>query len=77
MWIVIVVVLTIALIGCLGYILILKRDMRGVQKADRMKQVFLDDEGHSQPLDGMEHRMNPRFMARLCESVARLFSPLL
>ncbi|MBR2239631.1 MAG: cardiolipin synthase [Prevotella sp.] len=45
--------------------------------AVRMKDVFLTDEAHSQPLDGMEHRMNPRFMARLCESVARLFSPLL
>ena len=45
--------------------------------AVRMKEVFLTDEAYSQPLDGMEHRMNPRFMARLCESVARLFSPLL
>ena len=45
--------------------------------AARMKQVFLTDEGHSVSLDSMAHRMSPRFMARLCESVARLFSPLL
>ena len=46
MWIVIVVILAIALIGCLGYILVLKRDMRGIQKADRMKQVFLTNISH-------------------------------
>ena len=45
--------------------------------AVRMKQVFLNDETHSQALANIEERMNPRFMARLCESVARLFSPLL
>lgn len=45
--------------------------------ATRMREVFLADETHSLLLADMEDRMNPRFMARLCESVARLFSPLL
>ena len=45
--------------------------------AVRMREVFLADETHSLLLSDMEERMNPRFMARLCESVARLFSPLL
>lgn len=45
--------------------------------AIRMREVFLADETHSLLLADMEDRMNPRFMARLCESVARLFSPLL
>ena len=42
-----------------------------------MRQVFLTDETHSQQLADMAERMKPSFMARLCESVARLFSPLL
>ena len=45
--------------------------------ASSMKQVFLDDEQHSQPLADQEQRMNPRFLVRLIESLARLFSPLL
>ena len=49
----------------------------GEEFAVRMKEVFLNDEIHSQALADIEERMNPRFMARLCESVARLFSPLL
>ena len=43
----------------------------------RMKEVFLADESSSLPLSEQPLRMNPRFMARLGESVARLFSPLL
>ena len=49
----------------------------GEEFAVRMRQVFLNDETHAQTLSDMQERMNPRFMARLCESVARLFSPLL
>lgn len=45
--------------------------------AVRMREVFLADETRSLQVADMEERMNPRFMARLCESVARLFSPLL
>ena len=42
-----------------------------------MRQMFLSDERCSQPLAAMDERMRPRFAARLCESLARLFSPLL
>ena len=45
--------------------------------ACRMKQVYLEDESQSVPLSEQTQRMNPSFMARLTESVARLFSPLL
>jgi len=42
-----------------------------------MKQVFLADEKLSKQLGSMTERMSPRFIERLGESVARLFSPLL
>ena len=42
-----------------------------------MKQVFLADEELSKQLGNMTERMSPRFIERLGESVARLFSPLL
>ncbi len=42
-----------------------------------MKEMFLADERHSLPLASIEKRMNPGFMERLGESLARLFSPLL
>ena len=45
--------------------------------ARRMRQVFLDDESRSVLLSEQAGRMNPSFMARLLESLARLFSPLL
>lgn len=46
MWVVIVVILVLALIACLCYILILKRDLKEILKADRMKQVFLTNISH-------------------------------
>ena len=45
--------------------------------AARVRQVFLDDEGQSVPLADIPARRHPGFMARLGESLARLFSPLL
>ena len=48
-----------------------------VPLAKRMKQLFLADEASSAPLAAMPRRMSPPFMARLGESLARLFSPLL
>ena len=45
--------------------------------ANRMKAVFIADEQHSVPLTRQKHLMRPTFGARLCESLARLFSPLL
>ena len=45
--------------------------------ASRMKAVFIADEQHSVPLTRQKHLMRPTFGARLCESLARLFSPLL
>ena len=46
MWVVIVVILVLALIACLCYILILKRDLKEILRADRMKQVFLTNISH-------------------------------
>lgn len=45
--------------------------------ARSMKQVFIADETHSQPLAELPQRMSPTFIPRLAESLARLFSPLL
>ena len=43
----------------------------------RLKKVFLDDQSHSIFLPDVQERMHPRFLHRLGESLARLFSPLL
>ena len=43
----------------------------------RMKKVFLDDQRQSVELAELPHRIQPRFGARLWESLTRLVSPLL
>lgn len=43
----------------------------------RMKSVFLHDQEQALLLGEMPQRMHPPFGVRLCESIARLFSPLL
>lgn len=43
----------------------------------RMKHVFQRDEHSSVPLTSLPRRVNPPFLIRLGESLARLFSPLL
>ena len=45
--------------------------------AVRLREVFLDDERQSVALADLPDRAHPGFMARLGESSARLFSPLL
>lgn len=45
--------------------------------AQRMKQVFLNDETQTIPLNTLHKRMHPSFLARLGESIGRLISPLL
>ncbi|MBR4897398.1 MAG: cardiolipin synthase [Prevotella sp.] len=47
------------------------------QVAQRMRNIFLDDEQHSVALSKLSHRMHPTFRIRLLEGLARLFSPLL
>ena len=49
----------------------------GSDFARSARQVFLADESQSVLLSEQAQRMNPAFMARLAESLARLFSPLL
>lgn len=49
----------------------------GNATAQRLRDVFLDDERHCVPLTSMSDLMRPRFLTRLVESFARLFSPLL
>ena len=49
----------------------------GNATAQRLRDVFLDDERHCVPLTSMPDMMRPRFLTRLVESFARLFSPLL
>lgn len=44
--------------------------------AQRLRQVFLADERLSVPLTSLPARLNPRFLARLWESLVRLLSPL-
>ena len=43
----------------------------------RMKQVFLDDQSCSVDISEVPDRLNPRFLQKLWESLARLLSPLL
>ncbi|MBQ9645697.1 MAG: cardiolipin synthase [Prevotella sp.] len=45
--------------------------------ARRLKEVFLDDVRQSVPYMAMPHIVKPKFVVRLWESFARLFSPLL
>ncbi|MBQ9667981.1 MAG: cardiolipin synthase [Prevotella sp.] len=45
--------------------------------ARRLRQVFLDDERQSVAMTSVPDLMHPRFLKRLVESFARLFSPLL
>ncbi|MBQ8128290.1 MAG: cardiolipin synthase [Prevotella sp.] len=49
----------------------------GNATAQRLRDVFLDDERNCVPLTSMVDLMRPRFLTRLIESFARLFSPLL
>ncbi len=43
----------------------------------RMKNIFLKDQEHSVLLGDLPHRIHPKFMKRLWESLTRLLSPLL
>jgi cardiolipin synthase len=43
----------------------------------RLKKIFMDDLSQSTPLSDMPHRLHPKFIQRLWESLTRLFSPLL
>lgn len=45
--------------------------------ACRMREIFLADERQSVDLDQLPDRRHPRFLVRLGEGLARLFSPLL
>ncbi len=47
------------------------------QLAQRMRQVYLDDEQQSVPLSSLTSRMNPNLAQRLWDSLTRLFAPLL
>ena len=47
------------------------------QVAQRMRDIFLDDERHSVALSKLSNRIHPSFRVRLLEGLARLFSPLL
>ena len=49
----------------------------GKDVALRMKQIFLNDEAQSVPLTSLPHRIRPKFMVRLAESVIRLLAPLM
>ena len=49
----------------------------GEATAQRLRNIFLEDERHCVPLTSMVDLMRPRFLTRLIESFARLFSPLL
>ena len=43
----------------------------------RLRDIFLEDERQSVLITSLPHRMHPSFKVRLCESFARLLSPLL
>ena len=45
--------------------------------AQRLKQVFLDDQQQSIPLEQVPSWLHPKFFPRLWQSVTRLLSPLL
>ena len=47
------------------------------QTAQQFQQLFLEDQQHSRPLSEMTWRMNPTFLKRLLESLARILAPLL
>jgi cardiolipin synthase len=47
------------------------------EAACRLRDIFLEDIAQSTRLADIPHRRYPRFMARMGESFARLFSPLL
>lgn len=47
------------------------------ETARRLRDVFLADEQHCQPLSDLPRRLHPRFLPRLWESLVRLCSPLL
>ena len=47
------------------------------QVARRLREIFIADERESVLLKALPHRMHPRFVVRLWESLTRLFSPLL
>ena len=49
----------------------------GEQTACQMRDIFLNDERTATPITSLPERMSPRFHVRFCESLARLFSPLL
>ena len=49
----------------------------GEEIAQRLKQMFLNDEAESVQLSSIPERIRPRFMARLWESVVRMLSPLM
>ncbi len=49
----------------------------GETTATRLREVFLADERQSVPMTSVARLMRPRFIPRLIESFARLFSPLL
>ena len=45
--------------------------------AQRLRNIYLEDEKHSISLASLPSRMSPRFAVRLWESLTRIFSPLL
>jgi len=47
------------------------------ETASRMRDLFLNDESRAVVFDSLEKHESPRFMTRLGEGLARLFSPLL
>ena len=49
----------------------------GQEVAQRLRQVYLDDEATSVPLQKLPGRLRPKFFVRLLESLARLMAPLM
>lgn len=49
----------------------------GEEMAQRLKQIYLDDEAQSTPLTRLPKRMKPKFTARLLESLTRMMAPLM
>ena len=49
----------------------------GEEVAQRMKQVFMEDERRSVPLTKIKERLHPTFPIRLFESVVRMLAPLM
>jgi len=45
--------------------------------AQRLKQVFLDDETQSVTLSSLPKRIKPKFLTRLFESLIRMLAPLM